>query len=402
MQILKSSFKTIRFSLLPCHENAFYKISTSFIFKKCLRSILLTIFFWPSLCLSYEQDTLIKTDQLNDTIRQSLMVSHEFTGLSSFYNNIYVFSISEGMLSRMEKHKDYEFSQPTGIAIAARNKVLFLSDVTGKVNFSGSDFTEASLTASKKTSATVLLKSVLKDYYPILADIHFFHLWKPLRFLAIKIESLLVLLNNMHSLGMGLSIFLLSFLYKMVIFPVSYMNHLQQNKVSQIKSKLTPALDQIKKSYTGEEAHRKYIEAHKNFGVTPYYSLRPFLTTLVPIPVLIAIFNVLGESSFLISEPFLWVNSLSVPDCILELNFTIPVLGECLRLLPIFMLTVSVISALFYKNKSINPFLVKRKKLNIISLSIILFILFYPFPSAMILFWLSTTVISTLMQRLYE
>ena len=65
------------------------------------------------------------------------------------------------------------------------------------------------------------------------------------------------------------------------------------------------------------------MKAHKERGVTPYYNLRPVFLTVLPIPFLIAIFNVLGEIDLILGHHFLWIRDLAYPDSFIfmELNY---------------------------------------------------------------------------------
>ena len=100
--------------------------------------------------------------------------------------------------------------------------------------------------------------------------------------------------------------------------------------------------------YSGEEAHNKFLEAHKAKGVTPYYNLKPLLVALFPIPFFIAIFNVLGEIDLISGHSFLWIKDLAYPDSIFYIAIEIPLLGNSINLLPILMTILTIYSSFFF------------------------------------------------------
>ena len=172
-----------------------------------------------------------------------------------------------------------------------------------------------------------------------------------------------------------------------------------QRRVSYIQAKLNPALEKIKVDFSGQEAHEKSMAAYKAEGVSPFYTLKPLMFVLIPLPFLIAIFNVLGELDLLVGQSFLWIRDLAYPDKIFDFAINIPLLGSSLNLLPFLMTSLTVLAALFYKDKIISKKELNRQKFNLCCMAVGLFILFYPFPSAMVLYWTSANVWQIFQQR---
>ena len=115
--------------------------------------------------------------------------------------------------------------------------------------------------------------------------------------------------------------------------------------------------------------------------------------TMIQIPLLIAIFNVLGELQYLEAQSFLWINNLSLPDEIGKLPFSIMLFGDSISLLPFVMLVLGCVAAYFYKNKVLSQSALRNQKLKLYLLAIIFFLLFYPFPAAMLLYWITINFI---------
>ena len=238
-----------------------------------------------------------------------------------------------------------------------------------------------------KLDAKLLLKSDLVSLSDNFDEIKYIHLWEPLKLLCIVIESILIRLNSIHQFGWGISIILLSLCFKIFILPLSIFIIFAQRKVSHIQASLSSELEYIKLRYSGEEAHNKFLEAHKAKGVTPYYNLKPLLVALFPIPFFIAIFNVLGEIDLISGHSFLWIKDLAYPDSIFYIAIEIPLLGNSINLLPILMTILTIYSSFFFKNKIVSAKELQKQKLNLYLMSFGFFFLFYPFPSAMVLYW---------------
>lgn len=216
------------------------------------------------------------------------------------------------------------------------------------------------------------------------------HLWTPLQWLCLAIEELLRLLLNFLTQS-GWAVVLLALIVKILMSPLSIAGHNAQKRTEKLSSILNPKLTEIKKHYDGEEAHNRIMAAFKEQGVSPFYTMRPVLYTILQLPVLIAIFNVLGEMPDLNGISMLWVNNIAYPDAFSELPFAIPFMGNTLNLFPILMLGVSLLAL---------PGTANKQKAVLVSLA--LFFLFYPFPAAMVLYWTSATLIQIIIQKLQD
>jgi len=119
------------------------------------------------------------------------------------------------------------------------------------------------------------------------------------------IESILVLIQTYIVSSWGAVIIVFAILLKLLLLPVGIMTTNFQRKVSQIQSSLAPKLSDIKANYDGEEAHNRFMIAHKELGVSPFYALKPMLGLFIQLPIMIAVFNTLGEMSQFAGQSFL-------------------------------------------------------------------------------------------------
>lgn len=143
-------------------------------------------------------------------------------------------------------------------------------------------------------------------------------------------------LDSFH-LNYGLIIFILTLVFKVLLFPLTYKSYLSAAKMKVLK----PEVDELKEKY-GKDAQKIQSEQMKLFqkaGVNPLGGCFPLL---LQFPILIALFNFFPASIELRQQPFLWADDLSSYDSILDLPFTIPFYGAHVSLFTLLM-TVSTI-----------------------------------------------------------
>jgi YidC/Oxa1 family membrane protein insertase len=243
-------------------------------------------------------------------------------------------------------------------------------------------------------------RSELDGISPGLSKLRYKKLWWVFASLAWGVEWLLVLIQSSGISSWGLAILTLALVLKIFLLPLSMLTLNAQRKVSALKTQLEPKLSAIRANYKGEEAHNRIIAAHKELGISPLFTLRPLFATLIQIPVLIAVFNALGEMPQIQGSSFLWIDDLSFPDSVTQLPLTIPLLGSSLNLLPILMTVVSVTSTLLFRNREAPANEVKKQKRNLFVMSAAFLILFYPFPASMVLYWTASNALHIIQQRI--
>ena len=142
------------------------------------------------------------------------------------------------------------------------------------------------------------------------------------------------------------------------------------------------------------------MAAHKELGVSPFYTLRPMLGSFIHIPIMIAIFNALGEMPQFAGQSFLWIKDLAYPDAIIQLLFTIPMFGDSINLLPFLMTIITVYSVIVFQNKYASEAEVKRQKRNLYFMAFAFFVLFYSFPAVMVLYWSLVNILQIIQQKI--
>ena len=221
------------------------------------------------------------------------------------------------------------------------------------------------------------------------------HLPRWMRALCRWVEALYTGIQSVTGLGWGLSLLLFAIVIKLILFPVAILTARFQKQANTHKAALEPIFADIKSNFKGETAHNKTMAAYKARGITPYYSLKPLLATMISLPVLIAIFNMLGEVEPLRGASAFWIDSFAYPDAAAPLPTTLPLFGNAFNVLPFLMAGVTFLSAYTLKSASASSQEISRQKRNLYLMGTAFFVIFYPFPSAMVLYWTLSTVLQS-------
>lgn len=229
--------------------------------------------------------------------------------------------------------------------------------------------------------------------------VQYAHLPRWMRVLCRVVEGIYKTIQSVTGLGWALSLLIFAIVIKLLLFPIAMLTARFQSQANAHKTALEPIFDNIKKNYKGETAHKKTMAAYKERGITPYYSLKPLLATMISLPVLIAIFNMLGEVEPLRGTSAFWIGSLAYPDAISTLPTKLPLFGESLNLLPFIMAGVTFFSAYTLKSSTASLREIGRQKRNLFLMGTTFFLIFYPFPSAMVLYWTLSTMLQLIANK---
>jgi len=231
----------------------------------------------------------------------------------------------------------------------------------------------------------------LKAVAPELSEMLFAALWDFLRVLCF---GMLILLGWLQSAtgSFGFAVILLSLANKILMSPLTMLADHWQADVNRQHSLLKPELDEIKRNYKGEEAHRKTLEVYEQHDVSQFYTFKSAAGFLIQIPVFIAAFDMLAENIALNEAAFLWISDLAKPDQLAELPFVLPFFGGWLNLLPFIMTGLSLLAAWLQSEDSLTPELQRQQSIRLYLMSAAFFVLFYTFPAGMVLYWTSSNL----------
>lgn len=223
---------------------------------------------------------------------------------------------------------------------------------------------------------------------PVLTGLLLPGLWQWLRLLGFGLHRLLVRWYGLMG-SYGVAIVLLSLSVKVLMWPLTSVAERWQRDVNRIQSQLEPELAAVRHAFRGEEAHRRTLAVYRRYGVSPLFPVRSLLGVLVQIPVFIAAFDMLGGEFGLNGASFLWIADLALPDRWVALPVTVPFAGRYLNLLPCLMTGFTVLAARAQAEPSLSAVLRARQRRRLYAMAAAFFVVLYPFPAGMVLYWTS-------------
>jgi YidC/Oxa1 family membrane protein insertase len=188
------------------------------------------------------------------------------------------------------------------------------------------------------------------------------------------------LLQTLHSVvpNYGVAIIVLTVLVRLVMVPLT--NRRCARWAGEPGSQGAQAKHADDRAKQSEEMMRLYRQE----GVNPLGGCLPMV---LQIPVFIGLFYALQSSISLRHSPFVgWITDLSIPE---EL-FTIPGLGIPVRLLPILMGASMVVQQKLTPMQA-DP---AQAKMMLIVMPVMMTVMFYQFPSGLVLYWMVSNVIA--------
>lgn len=171
--------------------------------------------------------------------------------------------------------------------------------------------------------------------------------WGPLkyinRFAVIPVFNLLQGFNW----SMGLIIFCLTILLKLVLFPLTYKSYLSMAKMRVLK----PEMDEIK-AKVGEDnptlLQQEYLKLYRQAGVNPLGGCLPLL---IQMPIVIAFFRFFPSLFELRGQSFLWMHDLSTYDALISFS-PLPILGWSHISLMCLLMTLSTLVITYFNNQT--------------------------------------------------
>ncbi len=135
----------------------------------------------------------------------------------------------------------------------------------------------------------------------------------------------------------GLAILLLTFIVKMLLYPLTYRQIYSQQKMAALK----PVLDKLKAKYKDDQQalQMEQMKIYREYGVNP---LGGCLPVFLQMPIWFALYRFFPAAIEFRQESFLWATDLSSYDAIVYLPFTIPMYGNHVSLFTILWAATTV------------------------------------------------------------
>ena len=197
------------------------------------------------------------------------------------------------------------------------------------------------------------------------------------RFFSLVLKMLYSVVPNY-----GVAIIILTIMVRVVTAPLT----VKQMRSMERMRALSPKLKEIKEQFPDDRQKQseKTMALYKSEGVNPLGGCLPML---LQFPVFIGLFYALRSTIQLRQAPFFgWIDDLSVPETLFE----IPGLGLPLRVLPLIMGATMVLQ------QRITPMQADpaQAKMMMTVMPIMMTVIFYQFPSGLVLYWMVSNVLA--------
>ena len=195
----------------------------------------------------------------------------------------------------------------------------------------------------------------------------------------------------------GVGIIILTFLLKLVLYPITKKGMESTAKMSA----LSPKMAEIKEQYADNptKQNEEIAALYKKEKINPMGGCLPML---VQFPILIAFYGLLNKHFELRGAMFIpgWIPDLSMPDTVFTFPFSLPFLGNELHLLPIIYTVSMIYSMKITQNASTAGSQQGMMKMMTYGMPLMFFFVLYSAPSGLILYWSVMNAIS-IFQQMY-
>jgi YidC/Oxa1 family membrane protein insertase len=172
--------------------------------------------------------------------------------------------------------------------------------------------------------------------------------WSVFRFVNVWVMRPIFLFLTKYISSAGLVILLLTFLVKLVLYPLSYKMLHSQAKMGVLK----PILEKMRAKH-GDDEQAKQAEQMKLYGEYGVNPLGGCMPMLVQMPVWLALYRFFPASLEFRQQSFLWADDLSSYDSVWNFGFHIPSYGDHISLFAI-LWAVTTLAYTYYNSKDMD------------------------------------------------
>lgn len=189
----------------------------------------------------------------------------------------------------------------------------------------------------------------------------------------------------------GWSIIILTFVVRLVFFPIMYRSSITMRQTSKKMTKIQPRVKSIQERYrkmkksmeTNRQMNEEVMALYKKEGVNPMANLRGCLPLLLQMPIFIGFYNMLAVTIEMRQAPFmLWLHDLSRRDP----YYVTPVLMGASWVLQQLMTSSSIPDPMQRKMMMLMPIIFTFFMMNM--------------PSGLVIYWLTSNVLGMAQQFL--
>lgn len=234
---------------------------------------------------------------------------------------------------------------------------------------------------------------------PDLGGLLFSGLWDWMRGLSLGIMHVLHFIQQWVG-SWGIAIIMLAVLVRLAVYPIARNAIAAQKKFAAIQARIQPELQSIRKNYKGGEQSERILQLYESHKVSPLAGLKPLLIVLIQVPIFVSLYHLLGQTFELREASFLWMKTLAEPDQLFALGVDLPLFGAYFNLLPVLMSLTTLLSIKLNPAPVTDAKSALRQSLSTGLMGLGFFLLFYSFPSGMVLYWTVANILQVVHQKI--
>jgi YidC/Oxa1 family membrane protein insertase len=205
-------------------------------------------------------------------------------------------------------------------------------------------------------------------------------------------DLLLLLMRWMYLIfkNYGLAVIALALTINLVLYPLTFKSLKSMKEMQTLQPLVEKLRNELKDK--PEKLNKEIMELYKKHKVNPAGGCLPMLLQM---PVFFSLYGVLMRAVELRGAHFLWIRDLAAPDALMTFTNKLPFIGNSFNVLPLIMVVLS-----FLQQKLTNPAqgASEQQKTMALMMPIFLGFIFYSFPSGLVLYFLTNSIFSFIVQ----
>ncbi|MDD5439434.1 MAG: membrane protein insertase YidC [Candidatus Omnitrophica bacterium] len=206
--------------------------------------------------------------------------------------------------------------------------------------------------------------------------------------------GILILLGwiNMAVHNWGVAIIVVTIIINIILFPLTKKSFVSMQKMQELQ----PHMEKLRQMHKDnpQKLNKEIMELYKQYNVNPFGGCLPMLLQL---PIFFGFYQALVHSLELKDARFLWIKDLSGPDALFTFSQPLPFLGDKFNILPLITLVVMVVQQKVStaSQGQLSPEMAQQQKIMAIFFPIFFGFILYNFPSGLVVYWLTNSILMT-------
>lgn len=189
----------------------------------------------------------------------------------------------------------------------------------------------------------------------------------------------------------GYVIIIFSILVKLLVYPLTHKSYVSMKKMQDLQ----PVIAELKEKYKDDQPtlQKKQMALFKEYGVNPLGGCLPMLLQM---PLLFALFTLFRTTIELRGAEFIWwIKDLSSQDTLFTLPFALPIYGDNVNFLPVFM----GVTMFFQQKFSGQATASQQQKMMGYFMPVFMVLFFNTFPSGLNLYYSLFNILSVVQTK---